>query len=62
MDRADETRAEHIGEIGGHGREPAAVHRGNDAEGADEEPDRSPDQCGRRKAVESKVPSARIVM
>src|ERR1700730_12620668 len=31
MDRADESRAEHVREIGGHGGKSAAVYRGDDA-------------------------------
>ena len=31
MDGAHERRSEHVGEIGGNGRETAAIHRGDDA-------------------------------
>jgi hypothetical protein len=31
MDGGDELRSEHIGEIGGNGREAASIHGGNDA-------------------------------
>jgi hypothetical protein len=37
MDGADELRAEHVGEIGRHGREAAAIHRQDDAEEGDEQ-------------------------
>jgi len=36
MNCADESRAENIGKIGGHGGKTAAIHRGNDAKGGRE--------------------------
>src|SRR5215471_21583444 len=36
MNGADELRAEHIGKIGRNGSEAAAIHRQDDADGADE--------------------------
>ena len=41
MDGADELGPEDVGEVGRHGGEPAAIHRQDDAEGADEQSLRS---------------------
>src|SRR5262245_64564559 len=45
VDRADVARAEHVLEIGGHGREAATVHADDDKEAAYESDD-TPDRAG----------------
>ena len=52
MNGADELRAEHVGEIGRHGGEAAAIHRQDDAEAEHEEELRAHCREGRRQCIE----------
>src|SRR4030095_4408159 len=57
MDGGDELRSEHIGEIGGNGREAASIHGGNDAKCGNEKRYRLPVRGERRHCIQGRAKS-----